>query len=233
MFGSRKRHVFKPTAYGTRRQRRVPRWLVLMVSGVILGAGGLLFIQTSYGPPRLTAEQSQQLQYDLNSANLEKQRLQSELNQQGRQLGEVTEQLNVKTQELDTVSKELAQMKHDIDVFADALPADPRGTSPGIRAATLRNVDGHLEYRILLIQDEANRDTTFKGELELIAAGRYSNGRSTHVPLPPFEIELGHYTNLEGQIELPEHFTAREVTIQIKAEGQDKVTATRTIIASR
>lgn len=233
MFGSRKRHVFKPTAYGTRRQRRVPRWLVLMVTGVILGAGGLLFIQTSYGPPRLSAEQSQQLQYDLNSANIEKQRLQSELNQQGRQLNDVTEQLSAKTQELETVSRELARLSHDIHIFADALPPDPRGTSPGIRAATLRNVDGNLEYQILLIQDESNRDTTFRGEMELIAAGRYSNGKNAHVPLPPFEIELGHYVNVEGQIELPEHFTAREVTIQIKAQGQDKVTATRTIIASR
>lgn len=233
MFRSRQRHVFKPTAYGTRRQRRVPRWLVLMVTGVILGAGGLLFIQTSYGPPRLTAEQSQQLQYDLNSANLEKQRLQSELNQQGRQLAEVTDELSQKTQELETVTKDLARMSHDIHVFADALPPDPRGTSPGIRAATLRNVDGQLDYSILLIQDENNRDTTFRGEVELIAAGRFSNGKNAHVPLPPFEIELDHYTNLEGRIELPDHFTAREVTIQIKAEGQDKVTATRTIIASR
>lgn len=233
MFGSRKRHVFKPTAYGTRRQRRVPRWLVLMVTGVILGAGGLAFIQASYGPPRLTAEQSQQLQYDLNSANLEKQRLQSELNQQGRQLNEVTDELNSKTQELETVTKELAQLSHDIHIFADALPPDPRGTSPGIRAATLRNVDGKLDYRILLIQDEDSRDTPFKGEVELIAAGRYSNGKSAHVPLPAFEIEFGHYTNLEGQLELPDHFTAREVTVQIKAQGQDKITATRTLIANR
>src|SRR5699024_5491842 len=70
MFRSRNRHVFKPTAYGTRRQRRIPRWLVLLFSGIILGAGGLLFLQKSYGPTRLTAEQSEQLQHDLNSANI-------------------------------------------------------------------------------------------------------------------------------------------------------------------
>lgn len=232
MFGSRKRHVFKPTAYGTRRQRRIPRWLVLMTSGVILGAGGLLFLQTSYGPTRLTAEQSQQLQYDLNSANLEKQRLQSELNQQGRQLNDVTEELSLKTQRLDAITEKLDRFNHDIEVFADALPPDPRGTSPGIRAATLRNVDGTLDYRILVIKTE-DIDTTFKGEVELIAAGRYSNGKNAHVPLPTFQIEFDHYTNMEGQLPLPDHFTAREVTIKITAEGQDQVTATRTIIASR
>lgn len=232
MFGSRKRHVFKPTAYGTRRQRRVPRWLVLIVSGVILGAGGLLFLQTSYGPPRLTAEQSQQLQYDLNSANLEKQRLQSELNQQGRQLDDITEQLTLKTDELDAVTKKLARLEHDIHIFADALPPDPRGTSPGIRAVTLRNIDGHLDYQILVIQDET-KESTFKGDVELVAAGRYSSGQTAHVPLPRFDIELDHYTNLEGRLPLPDHFTAREVTIRIRAEGQENVSATRTIIASR
>lgn len=232
MFRSRNRHVFKPTAYGTRRQRRIPRWLVLMVSGVILGAGGLLFLQKSYGPTRLTAEQSEQLQYALNSANLEKQRLQSELNQQGRLLSETTEQLDLKTQEMAAVADKLARFEHDIDLFADALPPDPRGTSPGIRAATLRNVDGNLDYRILVIQDH-DKEAIFKGEVELVAAGRYSSGRTAHVPLPPFEIELQHYAHLEGVLPLPEHFTAREVTIRITAEGQDKLSATRTIIASR
>src|SRR5690606_34605650 len=82
MFGSQKQRAFKPTAYGaSRRPRRIPRWLVLMLTGVVLGAGGLLFLQKSYGPPRLTVEQSEQLHYDLNSANMDKQRLQSELTQ--------------------------------------------------------------------------------------------------------------------------------------------------------
>src|SRR5690625_1046273 len=99
MFRSRNRHVFTPTAYGPRRRRGIPRWLVLMLSGVALGAGGLLFLQTSYGPTRLTAEESQQLQFDLNSANLEKQRLQSELNQQARELKNATGQLEQRTQE--------------------------------------------------------------------------------------------------------------------------------------
>lgn len=231
MFRSRNRHVFKPTAYGTRRQRRIPRWLVLMVTGVVLGAGGLLFIQTSYGPPRLTAEQSQQLQYDLNSANLEKQRLQSELNQQGRQLSEVSTRLEQKTQELETIEQDLVQLKQDIKLFAESLPPDPRGTSPGIRAAGMRNVDGNLDYRILVILDDDTE--SFKGNVELVVAGRYSNGKSAHVNLPAFDIEFDHYTHIHGTEPLPDHFTAREVTIQIKAEGQDKISATRTIIASR
>jgi len=232
MFGSRNRHVFKPTAYGTRRQRRIPRWLVLMVSGVILGAGGLLFLQKSYGPTRLTAEQSEQLQYDLNSTNLEKQRLQSELGQQGRQLETTTAQLAQKTQELAIVTEKLDTINVDIERFAAALPPDPRGTAPGIRAATFRNIDGNLDYLILVIDDK-DKNKTFKGAVELVASGRYSNGKAAHVDLPPFDIAFKHYVHIDGKLPLPEHFTAQQVTIKITAEGQKKLSATRTIIVAR
>jgi len=51
LFGSSNRNTFKPTPYGaTRKKRRIPRWLILMLTGIVLGAGGVLFVQTSYGP---------------------------------------------------------------------------------------------------------------------------------------------------------------------------------------
>src|SRR5690606_30785667 len=137
MFGSPKRHVFKPTAYGTtRRPRRIPRWLVLLLTGVVLGAGGLLFLQKSYGPTRLTVEQSEQLHYDLNSANMDKQRLQSELSRETRSLAEVRAQLEAQAAELKAAQAQVEKTSKDLQLFADAMPADPRGTSPGIRAAS-------------------------------------------------------------------------------------------------
>ena len=100
-FGSSKRSVFKPTAYGnSRRPRRIPRWLVLMLTGVVLGSGGLLFLQKNYGPPRLTIEQSEQLHNDINSTNLDKQRLQSQLNQQTHDLTEAKASLATQTVQL-------------------------------------------------------------------------------------------------------------------------------------
>src|SRR5690606_24313753 len=137
MFGSSKRHTFKPTAYGSsRRSRRIPRWLVLMLTGVVLGAGGLLFLQKSYGPTRLTVQQSEQLHYDLNSANMDKQRLQTDLSRETRTLAEVRSQLESQAAELTTTKEQREQARKDITMFAQAMPADPRGTSPGIRAAS-------------------------------------------------------------------------------------------------
>ncbi|UYO94515.1 DUF6776 family protein [Pollutimonas sp. M17] len=233
MLGSSKRHVFKPTAYGsTRSRRRIPRWLVLMLTGVVLGAGGLLFLQKSYGPVRLTVEQSEQLHYDLNSVNMDKQRLQSQLNQQTRDLTETRANLQAQADELKKAKEEAAKLTSDLQLFVDAMPADPRGTSPGIRAATFEAKDGYLHYLILVMQDEGKTDT-FTGQAELNVAGRYANGRSGHVDLPAFKVELQRYTHLDGTLPLPEGFTPRQVSIKITREGSEKTVATRTIRVSR
>ncbi|MDS1142566.1 hypothetical protein RE432_19210 [Pusillimonas sp. SM2304] len=233
MFGSPKRHVFKPTAYGTtRRPRRIPRWLVLLLTGVVLGAGGLLFLQKSYGPTRLTVEQSEQLHYDLNSANMDKQRLQSELSRETRSLADVRAQLDAQTAELKAALAQVEKTNQDIQLFADAMPADPRGTSPGIRAASFTREGEELNYQILVMQDQG-KTAPFKGSAELTVAGRYNNGKSGHIDLPAFDLELERYTHAAGSEPLPPGFSPREVTIKIKREGAERVVATRTIRVAR
>lgn len=230
-FGSSKRHVFKPTAYGSssRKRRRVPRWLVLLLTGIILGSGGLLFLQKNYGPVRLSAEQSEQLHYDLNSTNIDKQRLQSQLNQQTRELTEVQTKLEQQTQELGKVRQELTQLYTSIEPLADAVAPDPRGTSPGIRAANFKNQEGQLAYQILVMQDADKAAQRFEGKVDLTVTGRYPNGRTGVIDLPPFDIALGRYVHLDGSIDLPNSMSAREVVIKITRNDESRVSATRTL----
>ncbi len=233
MFGSSKRHVFKPTAYGTsRRPRRIPRWLVLMITGVVLGAGGLLFLQKSYGPQRLTVEQSEQLHYDLNSVNMDKQRLQSELNQQTRELADAKARLASQEKQLTDARATVDTQKKDIEMFADAMPPDPRGTSPGIRAASFRSQDNQLVYDVLVMQD-GKKAQRFIGNAEMIVAGTYANGRAGSINLPPVDLSLERYTQLAGQADMPQGFRPRQVAIKIRGEGSQKVVATRTLIVQR
>ncbi|NYT63199.1 hypothetical protein H0A66_12835 [Alcaligenaceae bacterium] len=233
MFGSSKRRVFQPTAYGnTRRARRIPRWLVLMLTGIVLGSGGLLFLQKSYGPTRLTVEQSEQLHYDLNSSNMDKQRLQAQLNQQGHELKEAKATVTSQVDGLKKAQDQVVKLTADLQLFADAMPPDPRGTSPGIRSAAFSNQEGQLSYQILVMQDD-KKANTFKGEVELVVAGRYPNGKTANIDLPAFSLELQHYTHAHGLIPLPEGFSARQVTIKIMQEGSKKLSATRTLRVAR
>src|SRR3546814_10080354 len=90
-----------------------------------------------------------------------------------------------------------------------AMPSDPRGTSPGIRAASFQAQDGQLDYQILLMQDEGKTDT-FTGQAELNVAGRYANGKSGHIDLPAFKVQLQRYTHLNGALRSEERRVGNE-----------------------
>lgn len=228
MLGS-KRPTFKPTAYGySRRKRRIPRWLVLMVTGMVIGAGGLLFIQKSYGPPMLTVEQSQQLHDELNTIRAENQRLQSQITLAERERDESLSQASTIKERLSRHDSIVNALESDIELFANAMPADPRGTSPGIRAADFKNKDGELEYSVLIMQNDKDA-SEFKGTMSFNVTGRYSNGRTGHVELEPIPVSLGRYVHAGGKVALPAGMTARQITIQIMPEGSQKPAAMRII----
>lgn len=217
---------------GTRRKRRIPRWLVLVLTGIVLGAGGLLFLQKSYGPTRLTVEQSEQLHYDLNSANLDKQRLQSQLTQKTHSLEIASEQVTDHTKKFKQAQTKIATLNKDINLFVNEMPADPRGYSPGVRAADLVASNGKLTYQILVMQDKG-KAANFKGQMLLEMRGRYTNGKRDTITSAPIPVELQRYVHVGGSIDLPEGFTPQRVKIVITDQGGKKQVATRTIIVTR
>lgn len=229
LFSSNKRVVFQPTAYGsTRRRRGIPRWLVLLLTGIVLGAGGLLFLQKSYGPTRLTAEESERLHQDLNSANIDKQRLQSQLNQQTRDLDEARTSLGGQESRLEQVQAQLSSLQEDIQMLVRDIPPDPRGTSPGIRAADLTSEAGTLNYQVLVMQDDP-KAPTFEGKITFVVEGRYPNGRTNTINLDPIDFNVDHYKYVKGAVPLPDNMTARLVTIRVTQGEGSRLSATRTI----
>jgi len=231
LFSSNKRVVFQPTAYGSSRRRRgVPRWLMLILTGVVLGAGGVLFLQKSYGPKRLTVEQSEQLHHDLNSANIDKQRLQSELAQHTQDLAEAKATIETQASQLRQAQEQVAKQQQDIQLLASDIPPDPRGTSPGIRAAEFRNDAGQLDYRVLVMQDNAD-SPIFDGKMTLVVEGTYPNGRSNTVSLPPVEFNVGRYNYVQGSLPLPDGLKARLVTIRVTEGDSARLSAMRIIRA--
>ena len=83
MFGPNKPIVFDP--YGKRRSRaRVPRWLLLLLSGTLLGAAAVVFVQERHLPQRLSAEESVQLRSAYAQAESERVRLAAQLDSQAR-----------------------------------------------------------------------------------------------------------------------------------------------------
>lgn len=229
LFSSRKPVVFQSSAYGTHRRRRgVPRWLMLLLTGIALGAGGVLFLQSSYGPARLTVEESEQLHHDLNAANIDKQRLQAQLDQHSRGQQEAESEAAKLKAEHEAARARMAEQQRTIAALVENLPPDPRGTSPGISSATFRNVDGNLDYQLLIMQDSAD-SPDFNGKMTLVVEGVYPNGRVITINLDPIPFTIGHYGFVRGQVPLPNALSARLVTARITQGEDTRLRATRTL----
>ncbi|AUT46112.1 DUF6776 family protein [Achromobacter sp. AONIH1] len=226
MFGKSQRAVFKPSVYQPgQRTRRMPRWLVLLLVGIGLGAGGVLFLQTNYGPQRLTVEQSEQLHSELSAANLERQRLQS-------QLEETTQQRDANKTGHEKLTSDLAEARSKIDalnkelvLFQDAMPPDPRGGNLGIRSATFKRAPGLLDFQVLVMREE-RQGAPFKGTLTFSIDGSYPNGRvATITPEGP-TLNVDRYDYALGQLKLPEGFTPKVVVLRVM-DGAQKQQAMR------
>jgi len=226
MFGRSQRAVFKPSVYQPgQRTRRMPRWLVLLLVGIALGAGGVLFLQTNYGPQRLTVEQSEQLHTELSASNLERQRLQS-------QLEEATQQRDANKSGHEKLTTDLAEARSKIEtlnkelvLFQDAMPPDPRGGNLGIRSATFKRAPGLLDFQVLVMRED-RQGAPFKGTLTFSIEGTYPNGRAATVTPEGPTLDVDRYDYAIGQLKLPDGFTPKVVVLRVM-DGAQKQHAMR------
>lgn len=206
--------VFEPYGYRKRRSWGIPRWLVLLLVGIAIGAGGLLYVQEEYLPARLSPEESQQLQQRVAELDGERAQLQTSL-------ADATKQLQASESEKKRLSTELAaareqtqKLQHDIALFQDVLPPDPRDGAVDVRAARFSSEDGRLGYHVLLTRD-AKGSKPFRGVMQLVVAGSRASGANATITLDPVEVNLASYEHLQGALPLPEGFTPRQTTIRV------------------
>jgi len=223
-----KRAVFKPSPYETsRRSRGLPRWLVLLLVGILLGASGVLFVQTSYGPKQLSILDSQKLISDMNSLTLEKQRLQTQVDDFTQKL-ELERNENTQTrqkleEELKKLQALVEPLKDQLNLFAQTLPFDPKYGAVGISTAQFiqAKTGGKLSYLVWIMQEKADRPV-FQGKLILAFEGRHADGRNETITISPISLSVAHYQHVTGQADLPEGFVARRVSVKIMDADEKK-----------
>ncbi|CAB3624065.1 MAG: DUF6776 family protein [Achromobacter pulmonis] len=226
MFGRSQRAVFKPSVYQPgQRTRRMPRWLVLLLVGIALGAGGVLFLQTNYGPQRLTVEQSEQLHTELSASKLENQRLQSQLEEATQQRDANKAGHEKLTADLADARAKLETLNKELVLFQDAMPPDPRGGNLGIRSATFKRQPGLLDYQVLVMREDRSAPA-FKGTLTFAIEGSYTNGRAATVTPDGPALDVDRYDYALGQLKLPDGFTPRVVVLRVM-DGNQKQQAMR------
>lgn len=230
MFGSSKRAVFKPSVYessNSRRGKRMPRWMVILFTGIIIGAGGFWFLQTNYGPKRLSVEESNNLTNEISALTQEKQRLQAELEKKSLDFDALEKNNSAQGNTLKSSQARIQQLTADLELIKKAIPADPSGNPIGIRAAEFEPEMGKLGYKLLIMKRD-DSDPDIKGQLEFIVEGRYRNGKTGYAEIPPSEINVGAFQQISDTLTLPPTLTPRKVTVRIRDTESQKTQANRT-----
>ena len=226
MFGSSKPIPFEP--YGRRRSRRgIPRWLILMLLGIGLGVGAVLFVQQRYLPPRLSAEASAALRGSYERADGERQRLQAELETISSRLSATLDENKRLAAEAGARGETEKRLRQDIASLVASLPPDPRGTLVAVRAARFEVQGNALAYNVVLSRERAGA-SPFGGVMQFVVAGASGRADDT-VALPPVPISVGLYDTVRGSLPLPQGFRPRQTTIHVLDKVGGKLVGMRVI----
>jgi hypothetical protein len=213
MFGRSRAIPFDP--YGARRSRgRPPRWLVLLLAGVAVGAGGVIVAQERYMPPRLSASASAELQNSYSTADAERKRLKAELDDTSKRLAAALEERKTATAAAAASRDDIEQLQGDVASAVAALPPDPRGGNIEVRAARFGAKSGSLVYDVVLTRERASTKP-MTGVVQFTVAGDGGRSADSTVALKPVALSIGSHQILRGSLPLPDGFKPRQATIQV------------------
>jgi len=228
VFGRPKPVVFE--SYGRRRSRwRLPRWLLLLIGGIVVGAAGVIVLQERYLPPRLSADASAELRGAFEQADTDRTRLKTEL-------AHALKQLETETAEKSRLSEVLASQRASAELLRDdlaavvaAMPPDPRGGSVEVRAGRFTAQGSVLNYNIVLQRDR-NDGKPLTGVVQLIVAGESERGTPTTLSLKPIALSMGGHAVVRGSQPLPEGFKPRQTTVQVLDRAAGKALGMRVML---
>ncbi len=213
MFGNSKSIPFDP--YRRRRSRRLmPRWLVLILLGVVFGAAGVVYVQERHLPPRLSADASAKLQQSFDLADAERTRLRTELSGALQRLDLVQADNKDLTTKLGERNQAVQDLRADAAALIEALPPDPRGGTVAVRAARFSVERGSLAYDVVLSRDRTG-GAPFGGVLQFVVAGASEKGATDSMTSKPVPVSIDRYDSVRGTVPLPPGFTPRQTTIRV------------------
>ena len=212
MFGRSREVVF---SYNRKRTRwRLPRWLLLLMAGVLLGAAAVVLVHERYLPPRLSAAESAALRSQFEQADVERHRLRLDLAGAQKRLEDTLLQQQAGAEALAASLASAARSRDELTAVVTALPPDPRGGAVAVRAGRFTVKGAELEYNLVLTRERA-LGKPVPGTLQLLVAGESERGVQGVVTPKPIPVLLGSHAVLRGSLALPAGFKPRQTTIQV------------------
>ncbi|MGE0310742.1 MAG: DUF6776 family protein [Lautropia sp.] len=208
-----------------RPRRGLPRWLLLLVVGAVIGASGLFAAQKEFGPRLLSVEESRRIVDERDAAlaaqrRVEAQSAETSLKVRTRmatmdaELAAARLERDKQAGALKKAEEMLERLRKDLALYEEVLPPDPRGNAIGVRAAKLEREQGDLAYHVLLTRD-AHTSRPFAGVMKLVVSGQRASGATDTVTLGPVPVKVGGYQHVKGTLPLPKGFVAKQTSIQV------------------
>ena len=211
---------YKPVvleSYGARRKRRgPPLWLWLLASGIAIGAAGVLVVQKSYLPPRLSAEEAAQLRAAYEQSDAERQRLKGELEATAKRLDAAIAAQKNSADELAKSQRTAERLREELSAVLATLPPDPRGGPIEVRSGRFTVERGKLVYNVMLSRKRPEGGP-FNGVVQLVVAGNSTRGGEPLFSFTsePLRLSLDRYQSVRGSLTLPEGFKPSQTTIKV------------------
>jgi hypothetical protein len=223
--------MFRPVAfdpYGRRRSRwRPPRWLVLLLCGVGVGAGGVVILQERYLPPRLSAEASTELRSAFDTAEAGRLRLKVEQAETAKRLQAALADKQSLSDEVAAGRTTVEALREDVNSAIAALPPDPRGGAVEIRAARFVVKGAALAYDLVLTRERA-AGKPITASMQFAMEGE--SGRASTFTTPAIPVSIGGQQIVRGSVPLPNGFRPRQVTIQVADRSGGKALGMRVLL---
>jgi hypothetical protein len=179
----------------------------------------VLFLQHNYGPKQLTVEESSKLLNDLQVVTLDRQNLQTQLGQAQGERDRNQSAQQKSAADLAQANERIATLTQTLQILQDAVPADPRGGNIGVRWGEVTERAGVVNYRALVMREQAGKSPAFQGQFSVELAGT-RNGRADTFVSPPVAFTLERFAPLQGTITLPDGFVPRKATLRVNdAQG--------------
>jgi hypothetical protein len=200
---------------------RVPRWLVLLLTGAALGIGGMIFVQERYLPPRISVEAGEHLRHSLETSEAERQRQESAL-------GETSRRLQASLNDRKGLAEELAgsraaadRLQQDLKAIVSTLPPDPRDGIVEVRAGRFVATGATLNYSVVLTRGHGG-EAPMAASMQFVVEGDSARGTATEFTSPPQAVSLAPFQIESGSIALPDGMKPRQAKIRILDRGGSK-----------
>ncbi|MEP7056296.1 MAG: hypothetical protein ABI809_00795 [Caldimonas sp.] len=204
----------------------MPRWLALLLVGVALGAGAVIFVQERYLPPRLSAEAAAELRAAFGQADAERVRLKGELADTAQRLESALAERKGLATELASSTESVKRLREDVGSLVASLPPDPRSGAIAVRAARFTVEGSTLAYDVVLSRERPGAKP-FGGVLQFIVSGASERGAESTVASTPVPVSIGNYDSVRGSVALPQGFKPRQTTINVLDKVGGKVLGMR------